>query len=431
MVMAEKLVLVLFASAMFFSLSSFAQHQSFCGHDHALRMIAQRSPEFRDAMMVSIGKARHRSPQKKSAVVHEIPVVFHIVHNNEDQNIPDSVIFDQIEILNQDYRRLNPNASETREIFMPVAGDAEIEFVLADTDPEGNITNGINRVETDRTGFEFDLLSADITVDEVKFAETGGADSWGNEYLNIWVCNIEASLLGQILGFAYPPVEAENWDGFFDEISEEIEGVVIHFATVGSNNPSADLDNQEGNEGGRTLTHEVGHFFGLRHIWGDGFFDGCSADDGIEDTPNASTAANYTCDYTLDNCTDDELPNMIENYMDYNLDDCLNMFTQEQVDRMRFNLTNYRPELIGIESGIAQMSFSDFKVYPNPSNGLIHIHIPTMSHEPIGQLRTMDGRLIQEVVFSESLSTLNIQLPDGFYFLQIQGVGAHRLVINN
>lgn len=429
--MSGKFSLVFFAFAMLFSLSSSAQAPSFCGHDHALRKLAQRTPEFRDAMQASIAKAKHRNAQQKSAVVYEIPVVFHVVYNNDAQNVADSVIFDQMEILNQDYRRLNPNASETRDIFLPVAGDTEIEFVLADTDPNGNPTNGINRVETDREGFEFDLLSAEITVDEVKFAETGGVNTWGNEYLNIWVCNIEASLLGQILGFAYPPVEAEDWDGFFDEISEDIEGVVVHFATVGSNNPYADLDNQEGNEGGRTLTHEIGHYLGLRHIWGDGFFDGCSVDDGIEDTPNASTAANYMCDYNLDNCSDDELPNMIENYMDYNLDDCLNMFTQEQAERMRFNLVNYRPELIGIEVGVEQTSGIKFKVFPNPSNGLISVQFPSLNEVMNGEVRSMDGRLIQKVSFNQSSNQLNMDLSDGVYFLQIPGYQTQRLVINN
>src|SRR6185436_13006396 len=104
--------------------------------------------------------------------------------------------------------------------------------------------------------------------------------------------------------------------------------------TAGRNNPHADDDGTEFNNMGRTLTHEMGHYLGLRHIWGDELFeDNCSLDDGIDDTPNCGSGDQYSCDYEANTCESslpDDMPDMLENYMDYTKDHCYNMFTQDQ-----------------------------------------------------------------------------------------------------
>lgn len=355
-----------------------AQEHVGCAHDIVLQKLAEKHPGFQTACtelhehtMREAKNAHHRNG------VYEIQVVFHVVWNTESQNVADEVIFDQMTILNQDYRRQNPDAGNTREIFLPVAADTEIEFVLASVDPDGNPTDGINRVETDRSGFELNLFSQDITLDEVKSSSTGGADPWDTDrYLNIWVCNIEAGFLGQIFGFAYPPNGAPNWDDQFDFIEDDVQGVVVHYTTVGSNNPAGMEDNFEGNEGGRTLVHEVGHFLGLRHTWGDGFFNGCSVDDGIEDTPNIASSNNFACNFDLNTCDDgeDDLPDMGENYMDYNQDACYNIFTQGQKDAMRFVLENFRPGLIeGQFVHVNETARKTWSVYPNPASNTLTI----------------------------------------------------------
>ena len=307
-----------------------------------------------------------------------IPVVFHIVYNTESQNIPDSVIYSQIDVLNEDYRRLNENASETREEFLEFAGDPNIEFFLANIDPDGNPTNGIIHQYTNREEFLMfeDLLANEITLDEVKFSETGGSDAWDtNKYLNIWVCNI-GSLeilgleLGQVFGYAYPPVNIDeallelsntqtvpDWPTDMLTNEESVQGVVLHYTTIGRNNPSANEDGMIENNLGKTAVHEVGHYLGLRHTWGDAvsFFgdDGCNVDDGISDTPNASDQAGYICDFNKNTCpndlfgsTSEDLPDMVENYMDYSPDNCLNIFTNGQINVMRNILEISRPGLI-------------------------------------------------------------------------------------
>jgi len=285
-------------------------------------------------------------------------------------------------------------------------------------------------VQTDTEGFVLDFFSQDITLDDVKFEETGGTPSWGNQYLNIWVCNIMDQGFGQVFGFAYPPNGAENWDGFFDFIEDDIAGVVMHYTSVGSNNPNADDDGFPQNNDGRTLSHEVGHFFGLRHIWGDGFFDGCAVDDGIDDTPVAAAAANYVCDYSSDDCTEDDLPNMIENYMDYNEDACVSMFTQEQVDVMRFNLENYRPELIeGQIVSLDEVNVEELIVYPNPSSD--HFTVSTDA-EMVGQtveVRNLLGQVVARKKLDSSLKVEFYGISSGMYLVNVSGTNRSQQLV--
>lgn len=365
-----KINYILLTLGILFANSSYGQEG--CATDMILRKKALDNPLYQQSVNNAFEAAQqhaNRQQARAQAEVYEIPVVFHVVYGSEADNIPDEVIFDQMEILNQDYRRTNPNADETRDVFMDRAADAEIQFVLADTDPFGNTTNGITRTSS-TTEFVMDILAGDATVDIVKKSNTGGKDAWDTQnYLNIWVCNIQSGLLGQIFGYAYPPGGLENWPEGSAASSPELEGVVLHYTVVGSNNPQAGDDGFDLNDGGRTATHEIGHYLGLRHIWGDAFFDGCTADDGIDDTPNAATSANFTCDHSKDTCEEDEEPDMVENYMDYSTDDCLNMFTEDQVAHMRSVLEIYRSNLINGSFAVALEEFSvNMSLYPNPAN---------------------------------------------------------------
>ena len=304
-------------------------------------------------------KVNAASVLEKDSSILRIPVVVHVVYFNEDQNLPDSVIHNQIQILNEDYRRQNPDAVETRSEFLQIVGDARIEFYLADVDEQGSATDGIVRVQTSLESFldPIGVLLGDMSsLERVKSTADGGSDPWDQDrYLNLWICDMSVPLLGPVIfGFATPPVGAPNWPpGATEGLSD---GVVVQYQAIGRNNPTLNTlpaPIPDVLHKGRTATHEFGHYLGLRHIWGDGGTGlpgsgDCAADDGIEDTPNAFAASAQDCDFTKNSCPDAPIdyPDMIENYMDYADEDCQNAFTYGQIDIMRAMLFGPRAGLI-------------------------------------------------------------------------------------
>ncbi len=230
-----------------------------------------------------------------------IPVVVHVIYSNSAENISDSQVQSQIDVLNEDFNADNADIGNVPAEFAPLVADIGIQFVLADLDPDGNPSNGITRKSSSRTSWG--------TNDAMKFSSQGGVDAWpADQYLNMWVCNIG----GGILGYAQ-----------FPGGSAATDGVVVapqYFGRTG--NVSAPFNQ------GRTMTHEVGHWLNLRHIWGDG---GCSVDDFVSDTPT-SGAPNYGCpSYPTTNCGSSD---MFMNYMDYVNDACMHMFSEGQKARM-------------------------------------------------------------------------------------------------
>ncbi|MGB1619414.1 MAG: M43 family zinc metalloprotease, partial [Flavobacteriales bacterium] len=231
------------------------------------------------------------------SVVVTIPVVFHVLYANSTQNISDAQIQSQLDILNADFRRQNTD----QDNIWSQAADTEIEFCLASFDPSGAPTNGILRVPTTVSSFG--------SNDAMKFTSQGGSDAWPyTDYLNFWVCNIG----GGILGYAQFPGGNAATDGVVNGYQ--------YTGTIGTATAPFDL--------GRTGTHEVGHWLNLRHIWGDG---PCGSDDFVADTPE-SDGANYGCALGHVSCSTED---MVQNYMDYSDDACMNVFSQGQADRMQ------------------------------------------------------------------------------------------------
>jgi hypothetical protein len=235
-----------------------------------------------------------------------IPVIVHVVYKTAAQNISDAQITSQIDVLNRDFRKTNPDVSLAPPAFAPLAADARIQFELATQDPNGATTSGIVRTQTTRDSFSDD--------DSVKSASSGGADAWPSErYLNLWVCQLG----GGLLGYAHFPGGPAATDG-----------VVILQSALGTTGTATAPFNL-----GRTATHEIGHWLNLRHIWGDDG-TGCSGSDYVDDTPNAA-GPNYGCpSFPHITCNNGPNGDMYMNYMDYTDDACMYMFTQGQVARM-------------------------------------------------------------------------------------------------
>src|SRR6185312_8926897 len=281
-----------------------------------------------------------------------VPVVFHVLYNTSVQNISDQQVLSQLTVLNNDYRRLNADAINTPAPFKSVAADARIVFCLAKVDPGGKYTTGIIHKRTSS-----DLFLSD---DEMKFSSTGGDDAWDSKkYLNVWVCN----LFGRTLGYAVMPGGPAEKDG-----------VVIQYTAFGTIGTAiAPFDK------GRTTTHEIGHWLGLKHLWGDAE----CGDDGIADTPpQESSNSNCASFPHLSSCSINSYGDMFMDFMDFTDDACMNMFTQGQKNEMRslFALGNFRNSFLNssvcdssqAEGGLLPADSSaisnkiTISIYPNP-----------------------------------------------------------------
>ena len=357
-----------------------------------------------------------------------VRVVVHVVYNTPEENLADSVIFNQINILNNDYGRMNADTVNMRPVFSPIAGvDSRIRFLLANTDPQGNPTTGITRTSTSSTTF-FDILAGGL-AEGVKSTANGGIDPWDqSRYLNIWVCDMSIPFIGPaILGYAVPPSGLPNWDpGSTDGISD---GVVIQYQVFGSNNPNIlSLGGTTYAAKGRTPVHEVGHYLGLRHIWGDA--NNCTGEDGIADTPKANDASAQDCDASKNTCTDNiagiDMPDMIENYMDYSAEDCQNSFTMEQLQFMRWVIRSHRTD-------IATVSFTNMEehklgsaiiIVPNPASESVKIMNMPKSKLNFIKVYDLAGNLISSSQVSNQQETVQFETSNfnnGIYLLEIEG----------
>lgn len=288
-----------------------------CGTMEVLQQQLQENPAL-GPQMEAIEQHNHAYHQQlgnqvefRNVVV--IPVVFHVIHNGDavgtNENLAEARILAQLAQLNLDFALLNSDASLIPGLFQPVAADTEIQFCLAQRKPDGTATNGINRVQFSQASWTSAQINSTVKP----------ATIWDrNQYLNVWTVVFGGSS-SNLLGYAQFPGGAANTDGV----------VVVHTSvgSVASPNPNG------GNYArGRTLTHEVGHWLNLRHIWGDA---NCG-NDLVADTPVHQTS-NSGCPTfpKTNNCTGGPWTEMTMNYMDYTFDQCMYMFTTGQKNRMR------------------------------------------------------------------------------------------------
>jgi len=263
-----------------------------------------------------------------------IPVVFHIIYNTAAQNISDLRILEQMKTFNDDFNATNTDTSLIPGPFKPLKGAFNVKFVLANRDPQGNPTTGIVRRQTTRTSFTASSTTTP-TAQPMKFTSQGGSDAWDTRsYFNVWVCNLS----GGVLGYATFPASAGTL----------YDGIVLGSAYTGTTGATAPFNR------GRTGTHEVGHYFNLRHIWGDA--TACTASDFVDDTPPQRTSTGGCPSWPrTDACTGTSPGIMFMNYMDYTNDACMYMFTKGQVGRMEAALNGPRASLLTSRGYVSEL----------------------------------------------------------------------------
>lgn len=419
-----------------------------CGAQDLKNALMAQDPSFKQHLDQSLAEQKQISaqyeneninnPRAKTTGVPVIPVVFHVVLDSAQFNqiggnagILDRLV-SQINVLNRDFNRQNSDSTQIPTVFKPVYGNVQIQFAPAHTKPDGTGTNGYE-VKLTNTSFSGGINSA---YSNAKHAATGGLDAWNPDtYLNVWVINT-GSGSSITLGVTVPPSFTVAGGG---PMANNEKGIVIHYGAYGSRTSPTQYF-ISGITGGRTLTHETGHYFEIWHTWGDdnGLCpNNGGQDDGIADTPPQADATYGAPSFPLyDSCSKPAVSNgiMFMNYMDYVNDGSMHMFTKGQIAVMQskvngesVSLTQH-PDVLNWPLAVSNVEQNNnFDIYPNPTTGAVNISFQGNSGaNSLKNISVMDmmGKNIKSATISNvqnGIYSIDLSgLSKGVYFVQCQ-----------
>lgn len=305
----QKIKLSLLVLLALFSLSANAQENKHCGSTEATKNMLLEHPELKtqiDNMNNYLNSLDMTSFEKTRSGEIIIPLVFHIIHNNGPENISDAQVYDAVQRINDDYNNLNADLANTIPLFVPLVANCGYHFKLATKDPEGNCTNGIERI------WSYKTYNAN---DQSKI------NSWNPaRYLNIWVVNTIG--LDGAAAYAYLPATA-NYIPYYD-------GILCLFDYAGATGQSQSSHQH-------TLSHEIGHYLNLQHTWGSSNDPTVACgDDGVGDTPE--TKGYNICNNLNGSFCNTGIIENVQNFMEYSY--CSTMFTLGQKQRMGITLNS-------------------------------------------------------------------------------------------
>lgn len=368
-------------------------------------------PQQFETWVQSITPAPGKGGSNSTQSVFNIPVIVHVIHDNEPLNsvtattggnLNAAQIQDQINILNKDYNGLNPDTASIPAVFKPFLGKFQFNFCLAVVNPTGGILaepgiDRINRVSKGWTAPPYSQTYIDNTIKP--------ASIWNpNLYLNMWVC----SLGGGLLGYAtFPNPGTSGLAGLSAPYgTATTDGLVMlntAFGSIGTAVSGAPYNK------GRTATHELGHWCGLRHPWG----DGTCLTDYCNDTPPAQTS-NFGCPafpHNLGTCAGNTTGEMTMNFMDYTDDACMYMFTKDQKNRAQLIMTNSPMRLTLLSSTVCNL--------PTVTNdlGITFVSNPTYSQvincnnyiNPVIRVNNYGANTITSATFNYNIDGVNTQ----------------------
>lgn len=423
-----------------------------CGSPEVMQLIEKDAPGFIEQsndFLMNVANEQASNTHRNSSELYRIPVVFHVVYNNFNEQLPDTLIENQIALLNEIYRRQNADTVNMRPAFADLVGDAQIEFFLATEDPDGNQTTGIEYTASNVANFGGTLpygpgqnqQISDWVNDSLYYNffritkdSLGGSDAWDiNKYMNVWVGDLsilepQFNNVEEIVffGLSTPPANHPNFpDTSLNQIYALGHGTLMHYQAIGPNNPVPFQAPYAAYNGitntGKMLAHEAGHYLGLRHIWGDG---NCSMDDYVDDTPRASASSQYNCNLSINSCIDTingaNLPNMVENYMDYSSSDCQNSFTKGQIAVMRATLENFRSDLYVTSVSEVEGFEGLVSVYPNPVSENLQVVTKDISGKADVLIYNLNGSVIhQSTMAGNDRKTISMKVPSGIYFVKV------------
>lgn len=401
----NKMIKYLFCfAAASFSLSLYGQERG-CATYEKLEQFYRKNPE---AKLIEKDLDNFLTRKQKGSFAKEnvvtIPVVVHVLYKNSEQNISDAQIQSQLSVLNADFRKLNADFSTVvPAAFQGAASDMQIAFCLATKDPSGNPTNGIIRKSV-ASSFVFD--------DNYYVGSNGGDNVWDpSKYLNIWV---GAFTNNNLLGWAYPPVAA----GYPDD------GLCITYTAFGTMGTAQAPYNK-----GRTATHEIGHYFGLNHIWGASnnptVCGTALNDDGCADTP-ATNQPYFGSPVFPDNsfmCNPTATGAMFMNYMDYVRDGSMAMFTNDQKTIAQNTLSGPRASLLNSNActflAVNEVEKSNsINLFPNPTTQYISIASPLTKIDEV-EIFNSEGRLVKKAVIRNETDKIDVKdFASGVYYVR-------------
>jgi hypothetical protein len=355
-----------------------------------------------DSLSMSFKEGRISS-ESRDVKQYNIPVVVHVLYEYEENNISPEQIHAQIDALNRDFNWEQSDKDKIPGIWQGIGKESGFRFHLADKDPNGDFTTGITRTKTSIKG----IGSTDFYYNK----QRGGINPWPlPHYVNIWVCALE----GNLLGFSYLPSNSV----------EPNDGIVIDpraFGSIGTAQSPYNL--------GRTLVHEMGHYFGLRHPWGNEE-GSCTDSDYMNDTP-WQREANFGCkNFPTISCSSEPDGDMFVNFMDYSNDSCSLLFTKDQVNFMQLIIRTSKVTLLHSPAitGMGEESInSRIAIYPNPSSGVFQADFFEDNSTPF-EVKDALGRTVQSGIIESGNKIDLTRFDDGMYFL-VSSFGVQKLML--